>query len=232
MMNNPDNNGENREVLSACPCFGKLSQDELDFLLDHCSFVSFLKGETICKEGGFSSGIKYILDGFVKVYIEGPSRRNIVVKLLVDGDFIGLSSLYGNTTYSYSSAALSDSRVLMISREAMLSLISGNGKFALDVTKWYCMSYEKAYTKLASIGFKNLPGRIADVLLYLEQQRFAEKDVYSGVSRKCMAEMAGVPVESAVRILSEFDRDGIISHVGKGIVINDYEMLKKYSRGG
>lgn len=120
----------------------------------------------------------------------------------------------------------------MISQEAIRTLISTNNKFALDLIHWYCVSYDKAYKKLASIGFKNLAGRVADVLLYLEQDIFREQEIYNFLSRKDLAEMAGVPVESLVRILSEFDKSKIISLSGKGVTIIDYDFLNRYSRGG
>ncbi len=55
---------------------------------------NYKKGETIIKEGSHVSNILYILDGLVKIYLEGP-KRNIIIKLLTPGDFIGLTSLSG-----------------------------------------------------------------------------------------------------------------------------------------
>ena len=191
-----------------------------------------LTKETVCKEGGFSSGVQYIIDGLVKVYIEGPKKRNIIVKILGPGDFIGCTCLSGSRTYSYSAVALSEATVFMINREAMLELIRKNGNFALQLTEWYCLSYAKAYRKLASIGFKNLPGRMADTLLYLDQDKFKEKDIYKYLSRSSIAELAGVPMESAVRILSEFDKHEIIELEGKEIRIKDMTKLKIYSKNG
>lgn len=213
-------------------CFATLLPEEVDYLNQNKSTFVYQKKETVCKEGGFSSGVKYIIDGLIKIYIEGPKRRNIIVKLLGPGDFIGLSSLSGNRTYSYTAVALSDSTVFMINRDAVLELIKRNGAFALEITDWYCLSYDKAYKKLATIGFKNLPGRMADVILYLEQDKFRERKVYKYLKRSCIAELAGVPMESAVRILSEFDKSGIIELRGKEIKILDYDLLKKYSESG
>lgn len=231
-MGNAEGNIEYRKALKGFSCFENLSQEEIDYLGEHQSIISYLKGETLCKEYGFSSGVKFITRGLIKVYIEGPAKKNIIVKLLTSGDFIGLSSLYGTRTYSYSATTLSDSTVCMISQEAIRTLISTNNKFALDLINWYCVSYDKAYKKLASIGFKNLAGRVADVLLYLEQTKFKEMDIYNFLSRKDLAEMAGVPVESIVRILSEFDKSKIIFLSGKGVTILDHDLLTRYSRGG
>ena len=217
---------------SASVCFKKLSADELDFLNTNKSQVLFSKGETICKEGNFSSGVKYITEGLAKVYIEGSNKRKIIVKLVTSTDFIGLSSIYGNTTYSYSATALKDTRTCMIAREAILSLLLRNGEFGHEIVKWYCMSYRLAYKKLESIGFKHLHGKIADVLLYLDQEKFRNENVFRYLTRSDLADMAGIPMESCVRVLSELNDSKIINTRGKEIKIMDFDMLKKISRGG
>ncbi len=213
-------------------CFAALLPTEIKYLNENKSTFVYHRKETVCKEGGFSSGVKYIIDGLVKIYIEGPKKRNIIVKILGPGDFIGLSSISGSKTYSYSGSALSESTVFMINREAIMELIRRNGNFALEVAEWYCLSYDKAYKKLATIGFKNQTGRIADTLLYLMQEKFSNKNVYKYLSRSCIADLAGVPMESAVRILSDFDKNNIIELDKKDIRILDIERLKVYSKQG
>ena len=94
------------------------------------------------------------------------------------------------------------------------------------------MSYDKVYKKLESFGFKNLPGRMAYVLLYLKQDKYLKQDVYMDLSRKDLAELAGVPMESAVRILSDFVKSKLIELRGRNIEIIDLPRLEAISRGG
>lgn len=231
-MNNSTEDVNCHECNARAACFKRFLPDEIELLNQHKTRVLFRKGETVCKEGGFSSSVKYIADGLVQVFIEGPNDRNIIVKLVNTGDFLGLSSICGTQTYSYSATALKDTIICMLHREAYLELIKKNGDFALEVTRWYCRSYDKVYKKLASIGFKNLPGRVADVLFYLDQKKFRKDNVYMCLTRKHIAEMAGVPMESAVRILSEFDKSNIIRISGKEIEIINTKLLLKIRSGG
>ena len=232
LMPDSANKEQENKYIPDSGCFAALLPDEVKFLNENKSTFVYHRKETVCKEGGFSSGVKYIINGLVKVYIEGPKNRNIIVKILGPGDFIGLSSISGSKTYSYSASSLCESTVFMINREAIMELIKKNGSFALEMAEWYCLSYDKAYKKLATIGFKNLTGRMADTLLYLDQEKFRDKNVYAYLSRSCIADLAGVPMESAVRVLSEFDKNGIIELSGKTIKINEYERLKMYSVSG
>lgn len=194
--------------------------------------VTYLKGEILCKVGEFPAGVKTVLKGFVKVFVEGPGHKNIIMKILGPGDFLGLASICGCVTYSYTATALNESLVCSIERETVRDLIGKNGTFAYEIAKWYCRNYDRAYAKITSLGFKRLPGRMADVLFYLDQSRFREHAIYDHLSRKELADMAGITMESAVRILSEFDRSGIIRVSGKEITILDHRRLEQISHAG
>ncbi|HUS86697.1 MAG TPA: Crp/Fnr family transcriptional regulator [Bacteroidales bacterium] len=210
----------------------ELVAEEIDIRNMHTAQVKYLKGETLCKEGGFSSCIKYILDGYVKVFVEGPDKKNIVVKIQKAGDFLGVSAICGDATYFYSATALTDTFVCSIDRDSVVELLVANGNFALELTKWYCASYGKVFQKLKTIGFKKLHGRMADSILYLDREEFGKDSIYKYLTRKDLADLAGMPMESAVRILSEFSERKIIRTTGKGIEILDYDMLSKISHGG
>ena len=213
-------------------CMNKMVPDLTDFQEVQKVRLTYKKGETLCKEGGFPSGVKTVLEGFVKVFVEGPGRRNIIVKILKPGDFLGLASICGCVTYSYTSIALNDCLVCSIERDIVRDLIVKNGKFAYEIAKWYCRSYDHSYAKITSLGFKRLPGRMADVLFYLDKPEFRSHDIYECLSRKDLADMAGISMESAVRILSDFDKNRIISLSGKEITVLDYARLEQISRTG
>jgi len=213
-------------------CLNKLIPGEPDFEEANKVMVTYLKGEILCKVGGFPSGVNTVLTGFVKVFVEGPGHRNIVVKILSPGDYLGLASICGCVTYSYTAMALTECLVCSMERDTVRELIRGNGKFAYEVAKWYCVNYDRAYSKISSLGFKRLPGRMADVLFYLDQPRFRLHGIYECLSRKELADLAGITMESAVRILSDFEKSGIVRLAGKEIEILDHSRLEQISHSG
>ena len=213
-------------------CLNKLIPGQKDFEEANKVLVTYLKGEILCKMGGFPSGVKTILQGFVKLFVEGPGHRNIIVNILGPGDFLGLPSICGCVTYSYTAMALNECLVCSIERDAVRDLISKSGKFAYEIARWYCVNYDQAFGKISSLGFKHLPGRMADVLFYLDQPRYRLHNIYEYLSRKELADMAGISMESAVRILSDFDKNGIIRVSGKEIEILDHSRLEQMSHSG
>jgi len=193
--------------------------------------VDFKKGETIIKEGTRVSNILFILDGFVKVYIEGPNK-NIIIKFLKSGDFIGLTSLFGDETYYFSVAALKETKVCSIDRENIKDLISQSCDFSRETASWYCNNYNLMLTKCLNLGLKQLNGKLATTLLYLNREEFKVVDVFSHINRKDLAELSGMAIESVARILTEFNDEKIIELKGKNIEIKNIELLKKISKNG
>ncbi len=212
-------------------CFTRLIDHNEEFFNQQKVQINYKKGETIIKKGTFVSSVFYLLDGFVKVYLEGPNR-NIIVKLLKSNDFLGLTSLFGDHTYYFSATALSDTTICTIDVEAMRGLLSESHKFTHEIVRWYCENYNLMFTKCYNLGLKQLNGKLAATLLYLNKEKFKSEDIYSYLSRKDLAELSGMAVESVVRILAEFSDDKIIELNGKKIEILNLELLRKISKSG
>lgn len=198
----------------------------------HTDRIRYLRRQTICKDGEFSSGIKLILEGYVKVMLEGPDKKNLIIKILKPGDFVGVSAICGDSVYNFSAIALTDALVCSVNKDLVAELLMAKGRFSFELAKWYCINNNLMLDKLKTIRFKNLHGRMADCLIYLDSKEFKKDNLYKYLSRRDIAELAGTPMESAVRILSEFSDSKIIRMKGKEVEILDTDMLARISRGG
>jgi CRP/FNR family transcriptional regulator len=75
-------------------------------------------------------------------------------------------------------------------------------------------------------------GRLAETLLYLSSENFEGENIFSSLSRKDIADFAGISTESAVKLLKTFEKEGFIKLNDKDILILDREMLKEISKRG
>ena len=221
-----------KECKHKSKCFKHLLREELEFLDHHKVQLVYSKGEIICKQGSFASSLIYILDGLIKLLIEGPGNKNLIIRIIKPSEFVGLSSLFDENIYHYSAVTLKTSSVCMIEKEIINKLIRENGLLATEIIKWHCQVQTQHYKKFEGLMYKQLPGRLADTLLYLNREDFGPDNVYPYLTRKDLAELSGMSTESAVRILSEFDHEGIIQTSGRNIKITDTEKLEKISKTG
>jgi len=213
-------------------CFKKLIPSELEFINQNKTQILYRKGENICKQGAFASYVLYISDGLVKLYMESPNNKNINLKILKTSEFIGLSSIYGDNIYNYSTVALKDSTICLIEKNSFRKLLINNGHFASEIIKWYCENEKQLFTKIQSLGNKQMHGRLADTLIYLCNQNLQEEKIFSYLSRKDIAEFAGLSTESTVRLLTELKNNNILDISGKDIKTLNPERLKEISKRG
>lgn len=194
--------------------------------------IDFKKSENICKQGSFSSFIMILKEGLVKASIENTNYRSHVFKITKPFSIIGLSNLYGDNYYHFSAKALVPSKVFLIERSVFDNIVKNNQKFALEVMRMYCDSLQNIYDKLGSIVNKQALGKVCDALIYLSEQIFESNFIENSISRKDMAEFAGMSTENFVRILSELKKDEVITIHSKSIEINNFERLRMLSNLG
>jgi CRP/FNR family transcriptional regulator, polysaccharide utilization system transcription regulator len=220
-----------KECYTRSKCFIRRTKDAHRFYELIKSQISYKRGETIVKEGVRVNNILYVIEGLVKVYIESP-EKNIIIKLINSDDFMGLTSLFGDDTYYFSASALKETRICSIDREGIKDLITQCCEFSRELSNWYCKNYNIMLTKCLNLGLRQLNGKLANTLLYLNREEFKGIDIFSCISRKDLAELSGMSMESVVRVLSEFNDEKIIEIKGKRIEIKDLEKLKVINQKG
>ena len=221
-----------KECEKISQCFRRLLDSEIDFINHSKVQIVYSKGEDICKQGTFASSILYILDGLVKLSIEGPNNKSFILRLVQPREFIGLSSLFGENVFHYSAKAIKDTTICMIEKDSIIKLARENGIFASEILKCHSKIETHHYKKIQSLTYKQLHGRIADTLIYLSRKELTDQNVFQYITRKDIAELSAMSTEGAVRVLSEFDKDGIVKLKGKEIEIIDMKKLIKISQAG
>ena len=204
-----------------------LKDDDINAVQNNCTIINFKKGETICKQGTDATHALYLAKGVVKLYIEG--KKNLILKLIKAGNYIDLQTLFGDKKYKYSVAAIEDTMVCMINSDLLRNLAKENPDYLFELTKTVCDSGNYIYKKISDISQKQMRGRLSDTLIYLYEEIYESTNFELTLSRKELAELSSMSMENAVRILSEFKKDSVISVKGKKIKILEPEILKKLS---
>ena len=75
-------------------------------------------------------------------------------------------------------------------------------------------------------------GKLASALLYLSSEEFLEEDVFQYLTRQDIADFASVTIESAVKFIKEFVKEGILKLKGKDLKIIIKNKLEEIARKG
>lgn len=220
------------DCLHRAPYFDGLSKEELEILNKDRYSVRYKEGEMILKQGTTATHVLSLIGGTVKLYIEGVGDRNLVLSLLSPWALIGGPGIYTDRRIHYSAAAVSEVTVCFIDANNFRKVTDNNARFANQVIIHTAERAIDLYKKLVSLTQKQMHGRMADGLLYLANGFYKSNSFCLQISRQDIADMTAMSKDSAIRILKEFERDGIISLNGRELEILDMDHLFELSHKG
>ena len=222
--------GENRR--QEPDCFQLISREDLEALSKNRTQITYLKGETIFKQGALAPYVLFIQSGLVRVYLQ--TGRNKVQNLWISrsGDFLAFSTLFGERTYTYSAVAMKDSELLMIEKESLKHLLQTNPQFGFRITSKNLNSEKHLVDLVSSLSYKQMRGKLAAALLYLDSEALRSEGVFNHLTRQDIADFASISVESVIKFLKEFEKEGMLLLEGKNILMKDRERLVNISNTG
>lgn len=216
----------------SAPCFQMLKPDEVELIRSSKTQVQFRKGDNLTKQGTFSSYILFVVKGLAVQYIENENTKSFNLRIIQAGEFVGLSSLFSANTFNYSSVALSDCQAFLIEKEAILKIIGKNGIFGLGLIQRYSELNMNLFDTLRTVMYKQMNGRMAHTLLYLDGLKTEFDSIFQLMTRKDIADFAGISTESAVKLLKSLEKEGVIKLKGKDISVLKRASLEEISKRG
>ena len=212
--------------------FKLLSPEESETLNEDRFEVQFKTGENIAKQGTKLTHLVNLTSGTVKLFIEGLNGRNLLLNLIGPYSIIGGPGLFTDGKFHFSITALEETSVCFISAERFKEVLDINKTFAAAYFKHLNMKQTMLFDKLVSLTQKQMHGKLADALLYLSEKIYKSTEFELLINRQDIADMTAMSKDSAIRILKEFEKDGIIVSKGRKIIIPKMEALKEISLKG
>ncbi|WP_297333405.1 Crp/Fnr family transcriptional regulator [Flavobacterium sp.] len=206
-----------------------LKKEELLRLADCKSSYTIKKGEPIFTEGENVQGIFCIKDGVCKMTKLSPNGNEQIVKLITKGELLGQRSMISEEPVNLSAVALEDMQVCFIPKTEVMKFFNENNSFSMNVMRTICGDLKEADDHLVAMAQKSVKQRLAETLIYLHDTFGINEDKSLKVklSREELAGMIGTATESCIRLLSEFNKSGLIELSGKKIILTNIEKLKK-----
>jgi CRP-like cAMP-binding protein len=209
-----------------------LLPEELEKLHAGTHLVSFQRKEVIFRQHTPISHVLYVKSGLVKIFKEGRNRKSFILRIASKGEFIGLMSAFGNNLNQFSASAIETTEIGFIDLKNFNDILNNNGCFARQVIKLLSEEGLFIFERLIGQSHKQLPGRIADVILYFSDTIYKKEEFSFPFTRRELAELAGTTKESFIRTLSEFKNDKIISLEGSRVSINSMKIIRTLSELG
>ena len=186
----------------------------------------------ILKQGTHATHILSLVGGIAKMYIEGIDERNLLLGLISPWRLIAGPGIHTDNKIHYSISSLTDTTICYIDANNFRKVVESNAAFANQLIKHISERALSMFELIISLTQKQMHGRMADGLLYLCNGFYRSTTFTLHLSRQDLGDLTAMSKDSAIRILKEFERDGVISIDGKNMKILDIEQLKEISQKG
>jgi len=191
----------------------------------------FRPNETIFYEGENPTGVYVVCTGKVKINKSSRTGQQLLMRIESPGDLVGHISTLAEWPYAGSAEAMEESVVSMVDPDSLRKFLSKHPKAALALLREVSRDVRRGEAKARDIAFKPARGRLAGTLVRMMTPAVSKKvkPLVSNLKRKELAEMAGLTIETTVRLLKDFETSNLIKRRGKDIVLLDLEKLKSIS---
>lgn len=220
-------------VISKFNTLNALTTDELK-RMTKCKTSRFIKkGEVLFEEGDNVNGVYCIRAGVCKVSKMSDNGKDQIIHLIKKGDLLGERSLLNDDVANLKATAISDMEVCFIPKEEVLRDLEENNSFTLAMLKKMAQNLKEADDVIVDMAQKSVQQRLAQTLLNLDDS-FSKREcgaIDISLSRDDIASIIGTATETAIRILSRFKKQGILTLKGKSITIHNRLELQNISEG-
>ena len=215
-----------------CSCIADIfMDDDMQLLDENKTEIAYNAGEIILKQGTYVSQLLFLKEGLVKIILEGKNDKNTILKIVDKGNFIALAVLGGQNIYPLTVISLTKTRICQIKRECILEIMNRNGKANQYIIDWFSNDHLFLYSRLSVLSTRNNHGKLASSLIYLKS-KVNDNQIFSYITRKDLAELSSISIESTNRILLELKNDKIIQYDQGYIRILKPELLQRLSEVG
>lgn len=212
-----------------------LNEKEHELLREDARFVSYKKNEVIYYENDTPKDLMCLLKGKIKIYKEGVGGRSQIIRMVKPVQYFGYRAYFAQEPFVTSAAAFESSQVCLISMEIVEEFLRNNGTLAMFFIQLLSVDMGVSDQRVVNLTQKHIRGRLAESLLFLKDSYGLEEDgatISIYLAREDLANLSNMTTSNAIRTLSIFENERIISMDGRKIKIIDEDRLEKISKIG
>jgi CRP-like cAMP-binding protein len=217
------------KILREVPFFRSLDDTAVESVNRNFREKGFSPGEVIYNTGDRGTHLYVVAEGRVSLRRLTPSGKQVMLDLLVPGEFFG--SL-GQDPQPYSDTAQAQTAVcvLVITVDDFRAVLRAHPSAALDVLDTVSARLHEARDAIHLLSAETAEKRIAHTLLKLSRKLGKTESfgllIQTPLSREVLAEMTGVTTETASRVVSQFQKEGWIDTGREWMALKDSTALE------
>jgi CRP/FNR family transcriptional regulator len=219
------------EILKKSEVFSELSETEIKEIASFFENKSFKKDEYIFMEEDPSDWLYIVARGRVKIIKHSLAGKDVILEIISPGGIFGGVAVLDRRPFPASAQAMEQTQVVRISRKRLFDIMEEYPVLKLAMVKAFSDRLRNAHETLKNIATERVEKRIASLLLKLSEKVGVREGEYTKIdfplTRQEIADMVGTTVETCIRTMSKFQKQGMVKSSGGRILIKT-GALKNY----
>ncbi len=225
------------QAMRGTPLFRSLSDEDWGTVEQYLHAHIYPADTYLFFQGDPPEALYIIGSGRIKLVRHTNQGRDVVVTVLGPGQLIGEMAIFDGRPYSMSAITLEESGVVTIARHDLMNLIHRYPLLSLEVILELNRRLRLCTELVRSLAVDRVEQRIARALLRLKdlggvpgpEGRGVMIDIH--LTRQDIAEMTGTTVETAIRVMSRFRKEGLIQNYKGRTILLDIKKLEALASG-
>jgi CRP/FNR family cyclic AMP-dependent transcriptional regulator len=223
-----------KDIFKQVPLLKVLPDSEKRQVAAELVETSYRKGEFIFREGDPADYFHILTEGAVKCVKSSAQGKEITLKVLLPGDlFCCEAAVMDAAPHPGCAQPIGDVKVLRLHKKVYFDILRRNPDVALEIIQYLGRRLNEAQENAKGLALEKAESRLASLLVNLaERAGVREPDgirLAVRLTRQDLADIVGVAVETAIRIMSRLKRAGAVSGTAKRLVIRNLLRLKQFA---
>ncbi len=222
-------------LLAGLPPFSRLGRPQIREILDQAVSRRYDEGITIFREGDEAERFYLLLDGYVRVIRTTPTGEQIIALHISPGQLFGIAPALRRATYPATTVAAAETLVLSWPVRLWAVFAETYDGFATENYRTVGERLGEIQAKMSELATQAVEQRVAAALLRMVNQsgrKSAEGiEIAFPITRQNISEMTGTTLHTVSRLLSAWEKDGVVKSTRKHIVVTAPHRLMLLSGG-
>jgi CRP/FNR family transcriptional regulator len=214
---------------NAIPILAPLTAEDRAALAPLCELRAYGKGDRIFEEGEPALSIHFLFVGRVKIVKAAP-ERDLILEILGPGEPVGAVAVFEQRPFPATAVALEASGTVSIPEREFFHLIEKRPEITRRLLAGLTLRLMALNRRLADMtgSVEYRAARLfATLAERLGQNRADGIFVPLRLSRQEIAELVGTTIETAIRVMSRWQKDGLVETDRDGFLIRRIAELKE-----
>ena len=223
-----------RIPLDSVPLLAILKGEDRAAVEPLCRMRGYEKGDVIFREGEPADRIHFVYTGRVKI-VKSAGNRDVIIEILGPGEPVGAVAAFERRAFPATAIAIEPSGIVSLPEREFFQLLEGRPEMIRSLLGGLTMRLMMVNKRLADMT-GSAEARAARLFLTLAERLGTPRDggvfIPLPLARQEIADLLGTTLETAIRLMSRWQKDELVLTEKAGFAIPRIDALREVSQPG